>query len=395
MRIGRVRLLYRRRLDNARRLSGKNNGWQPAVKEWAGANSTRDARGRPKMRADKGSASTVGRAGRVTYHWQCIDFVADWTASGPTMKMNTDLAFACPRCRTPLEMGPDQARCPQDRLLFERLDGIWRFLPPERAAVFEQFIREYETVRRDEGWGGTESDIYRALPYEDLTQRHPEIWRIRAATYDALREQVVDPLAEASGRPLAILDVGAGNGWLANRLAGAGHQVAAVDLLTNTTDGLGAHIHYETAFLAVQAEFDRLPFEASTADLVVFNGSLHYAAAYEETLGEALRVLRPQGQLAIMDSPLYHDRISGEQMVRERQARFQQLHHFRGDALPMEGFLTFEGLDELAAALNLSWQVIRPSYGWRWALRPWLARLLGGREPATFLLLMGQRRRLA
>lgn len=308
------------------------------------------------------------------------------------MRFSTDLPFACPRCRTPLQTDRDEARCPQDGLVFERREGIWRFLLPERAAVYEQFVQEYETVRRDEGWGGDESDIYRALPYEDLTHRHSEIWRIRAATYDALREKVVDPLTEESGRPLAILDVGAGNSWLANRLTGAGHQVAAVDLLTNATDGLGAHIHYDTTFLPVQAEFNRLPFEGGAADLVVFNGALHYATAYEETLGEALRVLRPQGQLAIMDSPLYHERISGEQMVRERQARFQQLYHFHGDALPMEGFLTFQRLDALAAALDLSWQVIRPNYGWRWALRPWLARLLGRREPATFLLLVGRRR---
>lgn len=34
---------------------------------------------------------------------------------------------------------------------------------------------------------------------------------------------------------------------------------------------------------------------------------------------------------------------------------------------------------------------LQPSYGWRWAMRPFLARLRGQREPARFALLVGQR----
>jgi hypothetical protein len=44
----------------------------------------------------------------------------------------------------------------------------------------------------------------------------------------------------------------------------------------------------------------------------------------------------------------------------------------------------------LAAALSLRWRFIQPWYGLRWALRPWLARLRGHREPATFQLIIGE-----
>lgn len=295
--------------------------------------------------------------------------------------------FACPTCRAPLTAAsPDTFICPQDGAVYPCVDGIWRLLPPARADHFRSFIREYETVRQREGWGNAASDYYRALPFTDLSGRHPAIWYIRARSFAALRDQVLP-----AQRPLRILDVGAGNGWLAYRLSQAGYTVAALDLLLNEIDGLGAYRHYDVPFTAVQAEFDHLPFLDAEADMIIFNGALHYSTGYEQTLREALRVLRPGGRLVIMDSPIYRDATSGAQMVQEREARFAQEFGFRGDRLPNENFLTFSRLAELGGAVGLRWTFIRPAYGWRWAIRPWLARLRGHREPATFLVVVGER----
>lgn len=127
------------------------------------------------------------------------------------------------------------------------------------------------------------------------------------------------PLERVDGVPLYILDLGAGNGWLSNRLAMRGHQVAAVDLTTNDFDGLGCFRHYETTFMPVQADFDYLPFMNCSVDLVLFDASLHYATCYEKTFHELLRVLNPGGRLVIIDTPFYEDKASGEKMVKERQ----------------------------------------------------------------------------
>src|SRR3954465_10013685 len=94
-----------------------------------------------------------------------------------------------------------------------------------------QFAREYRTVRRAEGWGSPDGAYYRALPYKDLTGRFPGIWRIRARSYATLIRQVIEPLERASAAHLDVLDLGAGCGWLAHRLAQRGHRVAAIDLL--------------------------------------------------------------------------------------------------------------------------------------------------------------------
>lgn len=299
--------------------------------------------------------------------------------------------FACPDCRTELQFTAlDERQCPQDGRTYRRVDSIWRFLLPERQDLFATFMREYETVRCAEDRGSEDPACYRALPFEDRTGRFRNDWRIRSTSFHTLIERVVSPLEARRTRPLRVLDLGAGNCWLSYRLAERGHRVAAVDLLTNAFDGLGAHVHYNVDFTPVQAEFDRLPFDANQVHLAVYNGSLHYSIDYETTLAAALRVLRHDGRLVIVDSPVYHDATSGEQMVREREAQFEDAYGFPSNAIPSENYLTFDRLNELEVNLPLTWNVIEPFYGLRWALRPWKARLLGRREPAKFLVIVGR-----
>jgi SAM-dependent methyltransferase len=305
--------------------------------------------------------------------------------------MRQDL-FVCPRCRTALDrVAPDRMTCPRDGLEFWNVDGIWRFLLPESEAHYARFIADYEAVRRAEGRGSTSSDYYRALPFRDLSRRHTTDWRIRARSYNLLVKNVLTRLQNPLERSLKILDLGAGNGWLSNRLAAQGDRVIAVDLLLNEWDGLGAWKHYEHSFTPVQAEFNRLPVMDRFADAVIFNASFHYSEDYVNTLREALRVLSPQGVIVIMDSPVYRRQTSGEQMVREREAQFKEKHGFASDNLQSENFLTYARLDELAHELHLRWQRLTPFYGLRWMVRPLAAALLRRREPARFHLILGRR----
>lgn len=307
------------------------------------------------------------------------------------MSTDSPFLFACPACRHPLTaVSADQLLCPQDGYRFSCQDGIWRFLLPERAAYFRHFVDVYETVRQAEQWGSEKSGYYRHLPEVPREDPHYRLWQIRGRSFRALRQQVLPLLSRDGQRPLTILDVGAGNCWLSYRLAAMGHAVMAVDLLLNERDGLGARQHYPLSFTAVQAEFDRLPLVEKQIDLVIFNGSFHYAADYKQTLHETLRVLKAKGAFVIMDTPVYHDGQSGQRMVAEREALFRRQFAVDSQVLPHENYLTFARLAELEAELALHWQLIRPCYGWRWALRPWLARLRRQREPATFLLLVGQ-----
>ena len=300
-------------------------------------------------------------------------------------------SFACPACHTALvQRSPDELFCPAEGLSYPRRAGIWRFLAPDRAAYFRQFALEYETIRRAEGRGSPDAVYYRALPYKDLSEKMPTDWRIRARSFDLLVRRVLAPL-EKSAPHLAVLDLGAGNGWLSNRLARRGHHVAAVDLLDNDFDGLGCARFYDSLFSPVQAEFDRLPFPDGSADLVIFNASLHSSTNIPASLAQALHVLAPNGRLVILDSPVYHAAGSGEKMVREREELFRQRYGFPSNALPSENYLTYDFLKALQAPLGVRWKFLTPFYGFAWMLRPLKARLRSTREPAKFHLIVAQK----
>lgn len=294
------------------------------------------------------------------------------------------MKLICPRCKGELRLeASDQLQCEKEALVFRQVDGVWRFMLPERELHYARFISDYERVRRFEGRFSAEASYYRALPFQDLSGRFSADWKIRAASFLALQNILPGNST--------ILDLGAGNGWLSHRLVLSGHTLYAIDLLVNADDGLGAWKHYESTFTPIQAEFTALPIPDSSVDVVVFNASLHYSERYEHTLAETLRVLTPQGLLVVMDSPVYKDEESGKSMLVERKVNFLARYGFASDAIQSEGFLTYDRMHALGQSLGVRWQHVLPFYGLRWALRPLIARLRGGREPAQFGLWLGRR----
>jgi SAM-dependent methyltransferase len=296
------------------------------------------------------------------------------------------MVLACPRCRAPLAGDGDHvcAACGES---YPLVDGIHRFLPHQRLAHFQPFLRDYTAVRLAEGRASADADYFRRLP--DPTPGGPIEWQwtLRRSTWATVRDRVLPSL----GTGLVAVDVGAGVGWLSNRLHELGHHPHAVDLTVDSDDGLGAARHYGPPWPRYQAEMDALPFADAQADLVVFNASLHYSTDYTRTIGEALRVLRPGGKVLVMDSPLYRHDSSGRQMVTERHADFERRFGTRSDSVASIEFLTDSMLTDLARTLEVRWQRHRTWYGWTWAMRPWKARLRRRREPSRFVVLVGTR----
>jgi ubiquinone/menaquinone biosynthesis C-methylase UbiE len=253
----------------------------------------------------------------------------------------------------------------------------------------QQFLDEYRHIRYAEGRGSDDPLYYRALPYEDLTGQNSAMWTMRAKTYRYFERHILSAIERGLRRPLDILDLGAGNGWMSYRLSMRGHRPCALDIFSDPKDGLRAASHYPFTFPLVEADFHALPFPEKSFDLAVFNSSLHYATDYVSTLSEVQRCLRASGSVVILDSPIYRRPEHGKQMVSERHASFLERYGFRSDAIPSIEFLDEPMLHSLARALNLHWRIYRPWYGWRWHLRPLHAFLQRRRPPSHFWILVG------
>jgi SAM-dependent methyltransferase len=254
----------------------------------------------------------------------------------------------------------------------------------------QKFLQDYRHIRHAEGRGSEQSDYYQTLPNTSPDDPNAAMWAMRAKTYQHFIERLLVPLESRQKFPFSILDLGAGNCWLSNRLALRGHYVTAVDIFTDDLDGLGAARHYNSSFQVIESDFDHVPVAAQSYDLAIFNASFHYSTNYVNTLKEVRRCLRPGGLLVILDSPIYRKYSHGLRMVEEKHAGFQKKYGFRSDALPSVEFLDRTTLRLLASALSIQWHTFKPWYGWAWHLRPWKAFFTRRRPPSKFWILTGK-----
>lgn len=142
--------------------------------------------------------------------------------------------------------------------------------------------------------------------YGESQDRRKYFAEISASRYTL--EPYIPPFAEfgsASGRSILEIGVGAGSDF-ENWCAHAGHATG-VDLtergITLTAERLGLNGISPQRYTLRTADAESLPFADGTFDIVYSWGVLHHSPDTERCFEEALRVLRPGGQLKAM---IYH-----------------------------------------------------------------------------------------
>jgi SAM-dependent methyltransferase len=216
-------------------------------------------------------------------------------------------------------------------------------------------------------------------------------WSVRARSWEAFSRHVLRPAQQRADvhalGPLRLLDLGAGNGWLAHRAAVAGAAAVALDVRDDRVDGLGA-APPGSPIERVAASFDAIPLRRDAFDVVVFNASLHYAEDLGATLGEARRVARVGARIVVLDSPFYASEAHGEAMVREKRANAERGFGARAPvllAMPFVEYLTRERLADASRGLRLGpWRRHRVRYPLWYELRGVRALLRGERPPSRF-----------
>jgi SAM-dependent methyltransferase len=291
------------------------------------------------------------------------------------------------------DLAVDTRECARCSSSLQAIDGIWRAILPARARQLDDSLAAYEAVREREGRWSNDAKFYLSLPWRDTTERFSAQWRIRAKSFEFVRDRILPERIKAIGhRRLRVLDLGAGNCWMSYRLALDGHFPVAVDIGLGRKDGLGAATHYVGSlgrlFPRFQAEMDRLPFADGQFDVAIYNASLHYAQDYEATVREAVRVLRPNGAIVIMDSPTYDREADGEAMMDEKAAEFVRKFGTVAGGMGGQGYLTPEKLAHLHR-FGIRWRRHLPWHGWAWAMRPVIAGLSRRRRPSKFYIHLG------
>jgi ArsR family transcriptional regulator len=103
--------------------------------------------------------------------------------------------------------------------------------------------------------------------------------------------------------PLAIADLGAGEGLLSELLARRGKKVIAVDNSEKIV-AFGAAKAKKNGLKNLEfrlGNLQRPPIEANSVDLVILSQALHHAEIPADAIAAAHKILKPRGQILILD----------------------------------------------------------------------------------------------
>src|SRR5277367_6797484 len=103
--------------------------------------------------------------------------------------------------------------------------------------------------------------------------------------------------------PMVIADLGAGEGTFSLLLAQRARKVIAVDNSEKMVE-YGTSLAEKQGVKALEyrlGDLESVPIEDSSVDLAFFSQSLHHALHPGKAIGEAWRILKPGGRIAVLD----------------------------------------------------------------------------------------------
>lgn len=142
----------------------------------------------------------------------------------------------------------------------------------------------------------------------------------------------------------AVLDIGTGTGVVACTLAKFGCRVRAIDhspemVAIAKSRAAEAGLSSRIEFLIGDSE--RLQFEDASFDAVTIQGMLHHLPAMEPTVREAVRVLRPGGELYISEPCMEGAPVS--KIINGISTALRRLLRVNAEAQPSEQEAPIEG----------------------------------------------------
>lgn len=212
-------------------------------------------------------------------------------------------------------------------------DGLYCQKNLNRNSQFEDL---YLALRKKEG--RLYEDALPSLP--NVQPQHPLIkeWKIRKRSADRLIGYF------KKRRPVTVLEVGCGNGWLIHYI----HSVIRAEYLgidinkTELQQGVNAFGHNKNLFF-LHADLLSSFFNSPITDVVIVASSIQYFADLRQLIQKLLKLLKPGGQIHILDSPIYEE-------LSVDSARHRSANYFSSLGIPeMQSYY-----------FHHSWESLRP-----------------------------------
>jgi ubiquinone/menaquinone biosynthesis C-methylase UbiE len=165
------------------------------------------------------------------------------------------------------------------------------------AGAFEKL---YLQLRKKEQRVYTDEQV-RNLPKIDASHRHFREWQLRKNSCDRLMKYL-----HQKNKPLHILEVGCGNGWLSSELArNSLGRVVGMDI-NNEELAQAARVFSDISNLEfISADIRSAQLDYNSFDIIIFAASLQYFFSLDEIMNSAFQYLRAGGEVHILDTIFY------------------------------------------------------------------------------------------
>lgn len=170
----------------------------------------------------------------------------------------------------------------------------------QSAKSTNDFEQLYIQVRKKENRLYTDEEVA-LLPAVKKSNIHYKEWLIRQRSCNRLLTYL-----KRKNKPLKILEVGCGNGWLSSKLAEVKNSsVIGLDInLTEIKQAEEVFNKPNLLFLYAAIENNQLPKDIF--DVIVFAASIQYFSDFKKVIESALPLLNFSGEIHILDTNFYN-----------------------------------------------------------------------------------------
>ena len=162
------------------------------------------------------------------------------------------------------------------------------------------FTHRYLLLRKSEGRIYSDKEVA-GLPAIDKEHKHFYEWQVRRDSSNRLVKYLLK-----KKKAFKILEVGCGNGWLSAKLSAISlSRVTGIDINSEELNQAKRvfsqieNLEFFNCSLQDEIVSDR------QFDIIVFAASIQYFSSLEKVLEDALRILKPGGEIHVIDSPFY------------------------------------------------------------------------------------------
>jgi ubiquinone/menaquinone biosynthesis C-methylase UbiE len=231
-------------------------------------------------------------------------------------------------------------------------EDITDAIAPGNEVIYKRFQDLYISLRNSEQRIYSDEEVGR-LPEVNEENPYEEEWKLRKDSCERLVKHLTK-----KNRPLKILEVGCGNGWLSHRLAQINQSVViGVDINSVELEQASRVFAKQDNLSFIYGDISCGLMNGEKFDVIVFAASVQYFQSLRGVVNIALDLLNEEGEIHILDTHFY-ERKDVEAARERSEAYFRKMGfenmsklYFHHSLEELESF-NYELLYDAHAVLN-------------------------------------------